>query len=482
MSTAAVAEQATLLSIYDVLAWLLSYRVQDINARIISSLPIREDPQVDVAAVTFEKGHHSFLVNPNWVHDRLQEGKAGLDQIRAVIAHEALHVVELHIGRQMRLYKGISTDEEKARFRRFSNVAADLAVNTLLLAEQDALAPGRPAYRAFQTDPDFGLRPAQYGMPEELSYEWYLHLLMNRDECTECAKIEFQKGKKPDPCPHGHGKGRGNGKSKGDYPVMGDFPVRVDGKDSPTSNHDKHWVEVFDTLTEEEKDLLVDDIKLDARDILERAINEQRKSRGTVPARLEKKLADLLRPTPVPWKRLLNQFVTRSRQSKLMRSLERPRKRWINLGTTLYPGTKRDKTYHLAFLVDVSGSMSDADVATGLEELQAILRINPDMQVTVGQFDTDMAEEPKVFTPRDDPKTFVRKRDGGTDFNAAFRVAQALEKKGKIDALIIFTDGYAPQPVTESRPRNIPVLWCLTEGGQHPCPGYGYEIRRKQQL
>lgn len=453
-------------TIDDVLAYLMSYRVQDFYARIISALPMREDKRVPMAAVTFERGHHVFLYNGEWVQKMLDSGKFGFEELRATIAHEAMHVVLTHIGRQMRLYRAYTDEKEKKRFLQISNVASDFSVNTLLLPERDVVHQGRFAYSSFYDNEKEWALPKMADMPEELSYEWYVTLLLNKKMCKECVKVAVAKGKMPDKCNH-PGQGKGDGKGDGNLPGGG----HVGG-------HDPFWVDMVEDLSDEEIEVLTTEIDGDAINIVKQAIEEHQKSRGTVPAHIQHQLDALLKPTPVPWRKLLHQFITRCHLSRPKRSMERPRKRFLNLGSTIFPGRKRDRTFHVGFFIDVSGSMSDKDIETGLEELQGILSVNPDMQVTVAQFDTQIQGEPVDLKPKDDVSKMVRLGCGGTDFNLAFELAKEMEKKGRIDAIIIFTDGYAPGPELHSRPNHIPVLWCLTEHSQHPCPGYGYEIRR----
>lgn len=459
---------ANFATLEDVLAYLMSYRVQDFYARVVSALPMREDRKVPMAAVTFERGHHVFLYNPDWVDKMLTAGKFGFEELRATIAHEAMHVVLTHIGRQLKLYRSFTDEKERRRFLQNSNIASDFAVNTLLAQEYDVVNGHRKAYPSLADNEKEWALPKQMHMPEELSYDWYTTLLLNSNQCRECAKEEYESGKKAGKCPH---------KKKSDNPGQGGTSGLPGGQHC--GGHDPYWIDMVEDLTDEEIEVLVSELEGDSTTIIKAAIEEHEKSRGTVPAAVKQQLEVLLKPTPVPWRKLLHQFITRCHLSRPKRSMERPRKRFLNLGSTLFPGRKWDKTFHVGFFIDTSGSMADEDIKTGLEELQTILKINPDMVVTTAQFDTSVPPEGiKELKANTDVSDFVRLRSGGTDFNKAFELALELEKKGKIDAIIIFTDGYAPAPELTCRPRHIPTLWCLTDGGVHPAPGFGYEIRR----
>jgi predicted metal-dependent peptidase len=53
-----------------------------------------------------------------------------------------------------------------------------------------------------------------------------------------------------------------------------------------------------------------------------------------------------------------------------------------------------------------------------------------------------------------------RKLTGGTDFDAPTQFANSDENRGRWDALIIFTDGYAPKP----RDSRVKRAWAMIPG------------------
>jgi predicted metal-dependent peptidase len=458
-------------SIHDVLAYLVSYRIKDFYARLVSALPSRPDNRVPMVGVMFEKGHHVFLYNDAWVQDRLNAKRQGFDELRAAIAHEAEHVILAHIARQLKIYRSLSAESEQKEFRKMSNVGADMAVNVLLKREtQDSSVGTGPAYPHIHSEGNQWILPEKFSFPDDLTYEWYLSLLMDPDLCPQCA-MQAAKDKKegkgdgsmPKKCPH-KGKGEGGGR-----PGMDEIVIVHGGA------HEL-WDELSEELTDEEVEVLVSQIEGDAYEKVTQAVNEHKKARGTVPGFVEEELEQLTKPPTIPWKKLLHQYVQRCRMSKPLRSMQRPRKRWLGLGTTLYPGMIRDRTFNLYFAIDTSGSMSSEDLLDGLTELQGITRIDRDVQITVVEFDTEIHKEYKLKANQ--PVDVNLRGRGGTDFNKAFGRAKELGQKGEVDAVIIYTDGYAPSPELEFRPKDVPVLWCLTDGGQHPSPEYGIEIRR----
>jgi predicted metal-dependent peptidase len=435
-------------SFEDVLAYLVSYRVKDFYARLISTLPSREDKRVPMMGITVEKGHHVLLYNDPWLQAKMGEGAKGFNEVRATVAHEGMHFVLSHVIRGIKLAKGFTEPDTRKAFFKVSNAAADMAVNALLKGE--VTETHQPAYTNIHEFPNEWVLPEQKGFPHDLTYEWYTSLLLGEEP-------EEVDGKKPPRIKLGK---------------PGDGDIIIPGG---RGAHEL-WEAVMDELSEEESELLISQLESDSYDKIKTSIEEQKRARGTVPGFAEETLDNLMKPPVVPWKALLHRFVTRCRLSKPVRSMERPRKRWLGLGTTLYPGQKRDKTFHLSFMIDTSGSMSSDDLKDGLDELAGIARVDKDIEITVVEFDTQIHKE-YVLKASGYPDPELRGR-GGTDFNKAFERAKELAKKGTIDALIIYTDGYAPAPELELRPQDIPTLWCLTEGGEHPSPGFGFEIRR----
>ena len=454
-------------SMQDILAYLLSYRVNDFYARFMSAVPTKEVAFEGFSmGVTFMHGHHVLMYNPIWVEHQLSQGRAGFDEVRATLAHEAEHIILRHIGRHVKLFRQMSTDEDKQKFNKVSNIAADVIVNDMLRKESsrthqvDGQSVSEPAYKTMAQRPETWILAESVGIPKEieddLTYEWVTQFLMD-------DKAQDKKG--PGKCNGKHGKGNG---------------PQCDGSCKEPGHKGAHaqWNKMLEDMSEEEAEMLLSQVDQDAYEKLKRAVEEHKKSRGTVPGFAESELELLAQIPKVPWKRLLHQFVSRCKSSKAVRTMERPRRRWATLGakSTMYPGTRKDPTFNILFCIDTSGSMSDTDLMDGLTELQGIQKMDKSTVVTVVEFDCALQKEYKL-TYNTSIETNLRGR-GGTDFNVAFNRAKELGQKGLVDCLIVYTDGYAPSPELEFRPRDLPVLWCLTEGGESPCPDYGFTIER----
>jgi predicted metal-dependent peptidase len=117
-----------------------------------------------------------------------------------------------------------------------------------------------------------------------------------------------------------------------------------------------------------------------------------------------------------------------------------------------YMGSRYDFTTRLLFAVDVSGSMSSPDLASGFSVINRFFKYGVEAMDVI-QFDTEIQGEPRTLKrARHDIEVSGR---GGTDFTA---VIEFLNEHHDYDGAIIFTDGYAPVP---PRPKNrrTRLLW-----------------------
>lgn len=155
------------------------------------------------------------------------------------------------------------------------------------------------------------------------------------------------------------------------------------------------------------------------------------------------------------WRRLLRRYVRQA--TELRPGFTRPARRFPDL-LGIVPGRLHHPTRATVLVaIDTSGSMS----MTMLEMIAAELdRMAAHHNVTVVECDASV----RAVYPYRGRITRVHGR-GGTDLRPPFDAA--LLGSVKPDLVIYFTDGCGPAP---DRPPAIPVLWCLTPGGQRPAP------------
>ena len=210
--------------------------------------------------------------------------------------------------------------------------------------------------------------------------------------------------------------------------------------------------------------------------MLESAVEEQEKNRGTIPAGLQQYIDQWLRPPMVPWPQLLHNICKRTQQTKVGRGICRPSRRLYGISGILpFPGPKRDRRFTVVYALDTSGSMSVADMREGLTEVCHLAKADPEITVHVMHADAVVQHVYEVTSP-DDVEWEVHGR-GGTTFDPVFIKAKEMLRSQKApDILIYATDGFAPPPAPENW-LPIPVVWLVTPNGVNPSPEYGHMIR-----
>lgn len=184
---------------------------------------------------------------------------------------------------------------------------------------------------------------------------------------------------------------------------------------------------------------------------------------GSIPGRWKERILASLRPR-LNYRAVLRQF--RASVLSVHRRLTRikPNRRY----GFLYMGSRYDFTTRLLFAVDVSGSMSSADLGLGFSVINRFFKYGIEA-IDVIQFDTEVKSDP-VSLKRARRSVEVAGR-GGTSFAP---VIEFLDEHRGYDGAIIFTDGYAPVP---PRPKNrgTRLLWLFnreeTYRSQHKALG-----------
>lgn len=200
-------------------------------------------------------------------------------------------------------------------------------------------------------------------------------------------------------------------------------------------------------------------------------IREASCGRGLLPRFAERLLEELTRSV-TDWRTLLNDFV----QSELCDYTLTPPDRRFSDSPFLLPdfGEMEDALENLLFMVDTSGSVSDAMLARAFSEIKgAVEQFNGRLTAHLGFFDAAVVE-PRPF---DSVETLLRippVGGGGTSFHAVFDYVFSHMEDFLPTAIIILTDGYAPFP-PESAARGIPVLWLIA--GDKVTPPWGRVAR-----
>ena len=157
------------------------------------------------------------------------------------------------------------------------------------------------------------------------------------------------------------------------------------------------------------------------------------------------------------WRAILNDFI----QEEVVDYSFSPPDRRFDESPFFLPdfNGKEDIVQDILFMVDTSGSMSDAMITAAFSEIKgAIDQFDGKLSGWLGFFDAAVIE-PKPFSTEEEFKIIRPVGGGGTDFQIIFEyVAKHMEKPPA--SIIVLTDGFAPFP-KEKLSMGIPVLWLL---------------------
>lgn len=176
------------------------------------------------------------------------------------------------------------------------------------------------------------------------------------------------------------------------------------------------------------------------------------KMMGKLSAGMARLVDDILNPT-VDWRDVLQKFVIKHKTDQ--RSFSRPNRRFLSQGFYM-PSRSGERMGPIAFFVDCSGSVDDAQLAQMAAEVRTVHEDLRPEKLHVVYFDAEVTHY-DCFLP-DDTVSINFHGGGGTDVRTAF---DYLDAEGHADGLactIVLTDGYTPYPTGSS----TPVIWAMT--------------------
>ena len=324
-------------------------------------------------------------------------------QQTALLEHLVQHLLHLHPLRR------------KDRNPHDWDVACDLAINPRL--------PELPAG---------ALYPAQYGMEDGLAAEEYYDHLVRPFDVGNLEGSGFGDAEE---------ESRGaSGEGRGEAPrgTLDDHALWSDADSTPFA------------LGEE----------------MVRAITREslRGADGETPAEVRAAVDALLRPSPVPWRQVLRQFVASAGRTGRKSTWMREHRRF---GQDT-PGIRKRRRLNLLLGIDVSDSTNIVELREAFaRELRAIAK-GRDACLTV-LYANSRIQRVEVLRGSAPP---VERYDGGgfTDLRPVFQYAKAMHPLPA--AVIYLTDGIGPVP----QQMEFPTLWVLTAAGENPAP-WGITIR-----
>lgn len=360
-------------------------------ASIMLNLNIKEDPDT-MAAYT---DGVNLGYNPKYIES------LSIKEVKALIAHEVLHVALEHMFRM-----GIRGHE-------LWNIACDYAVNLILKDD---------GYNI----PEGGLISNQFGgMAAE---QIYAILAQNKDgketSTSTCTNSNNGNG------------GEDNGRDMSNIPPSMVGEVREYPKFKDNGEPAKP----------------IEEAQAEWRQKVAQAM-EMAKMQGRISSLLKKIITENLKPV-IPWQSTLSRFMAENTKNDY--TWTRPSKRYLYTGCYL-PDRNTPSLGRIVVAIDTSGSITQAGLNEYAAELRAILNISPDTEIEVIYADANVVntEVLSVYDLELHPQG-----GGGTDYAPVFNYVK--EQGNDISCLIYFTDGYCDSFPTDKP--EYPTLWVINSG------------------
>lgn len=193
-------------------------------------------------------------------------------------------------------------------------------------------------------------------------------------------------------------------------------------------------------------------------------IRDPSNSRGLLPRFAQRILGELRKPQ-TDWRIILNDFI---QEEVVDYSFSPPDRRFDDCPFFLpdFNG-KEDIVEDILFMIDTSGSISDAMITAAHSEIKgAIDQFDGKLKGWLVFFDAEIIK-PKPFSSEDEFRIIRPAGGGGTDFQIIFEYVHKHVQDKLPASIIILTDGYAPFP-QEKLAMNIPVLWLINNNEVDP--------------
>lgn len=272
-------------------------------------------------------------------------------ELRFVLTHEVYHLVLHHCT------KRAPEDPKQARIW---NMAADMAINTLIPVSADRTPP------VDEDDKVIGVYPKDQGFPDKLSMENYLSLMEDKYDDS-----------------NGDGDGGGDG-------------VGGDGSFDDHSMWDES--DVIDQMVKEKV--------------------EQLSRSGKVWGSMSGDMQEIIKAaqkSQVPWTRILRHYLGNIVSPERRPSFKKPNRRY----PYPYCGSIPKSVDKKLVAIDTSASVGSKELAQFLTEVNKLCETNP---VDVCLFDTEITQEPMPFDKR--RREYDFKGRGGTDFSPVMMLAE----------------------------------------------------------
>lgn len=380
-------------------------------------LVVVNDPNMLAATNCSDK----LFINPNRFLDlkdpNIQTG---------VIVHELWHCASLHSIRG------------KRKDPKIWNIACDYIINARIAEQQNGMFDLRPIGALYNKD--------YAHMAEEVLYQLLKEKMGGKgqgqgDEDGDGDQNQYQGG----------GGGRGNQNDPNADPLGQDMRSEPGDKDGGETD-DAKVIRAFNKALQTAK--------------VTGAAVPWSKSQGDGSLDALRDMVAKVLKTKISWNVLLRKYL-QDVSEKDKYSYRRRNRRFSDVYLPSRISSKH-RLAHLAYFLDVSGSITNEQIQRFHSELTYIKNtFNPE-KLTVIQFDTEIVQE-RTFSSSEPLSGIQYQQGGGTSYDP---VEEAIERL-KPTCAIIFTDLYC-DPMRE--PKHTPVIWIATDTNEED-PPFGKVVR-----
>jgi predicted metal-dependent peptidase len=343
------------------------------------------------------------------------------EELRALILHENLHVMLMHISRHKDLMKENHI---------LANIAMDLVVNDIIMNLEDKKLCKLPKGGVY--DPEF------HGWSVR---EIYNKLKKDNPQCQP-KKVKVTMG----------GDGEGDDQQDSDSGSgEGEQVININGKQHKVGNGDEHDMGGEGAPKDEQA-------AKGLEEMINRAIREGGMLAGRLGAKVPRQIEQSL-DKPIDWKAALRDFITTSVKGRDELTWRRFRRDLLS-NDILAPSDESETISEVVVAIDTSGSIDQQMIGKFAYQLQLICDTCQPDKVRVLWWDTQVHGEQVLPGDSPDIKHLLKPMGGGGTHVSC--VAQYVTKhKLKPDCIVVFTDGYVEDKVKWDI--TAPTLWLVTQ-------------------
>lgn len=452
-------------SLNDVLAWMCSRRASSMGyanffGHLLNGCRKEREPGYGTVGVSLGKnGQHVLVYDPDFFEKLTRRVQC------QVLIHEAAHIMLMHPLRMLKLIHQVS-ESVWLKLYPISCVAVDCAANDVAMRD------------AVKDDEKLFIFPEDKEMEPNLSYEEYFNALLKKAKIS--APSALTKDSESDHYGYYAYKKKADKKRGGADKSPEEY--------AEGTNHHL-WEEFLKDKTEEE---ILNDLAGAQKDwviLVEGAIEQTEKTRGTVPGHLDATVRKVKEKCKLSWAEILSSLIKSALSVRLQDSVLMPNPALLHLGMDgiePYPGYERNSSIEVIVVIDTSGSIGADEYQLFLDQIRNICSQEEMVNARLIMVDAAIQYDEK-FDPSSSYDIYSmglnRYGCGGTDFRPAFRYLLGCDTDADWvtdaprendpprtpDVVIYLTDGYAPVaspngPVPDLLP-TCPVIWAITPNG-----------------